>query len=141
VKSPRRLLVALTLTCGLVLGTLPPPAVAGSAEYGRAWRKDGVLRAGCHDYRFHYRVRPGNVQPGNDWAVEFFVVDRRGESVASAVKDSEIDPKRGTARFGLCRTSTVPGRFKIRGKLSVYDGYALVGEVWIKPARFRLRRP
>jgi hypothetical protein len=140
VNSPRRLLVALTLACALVLGALPPPAVAGSAEYGRAWRQDGVLRAGCHDYRFQYRVRPGNVQPGNDWAVEFFVVDRRGEGVASAVKDSEIDPKRGTARFGLCRTSTVPGRFKIRGKLSVYDGYALVDEVWIKPARFRLRR-
>ena len=139
--SPGRLLVALTLACGLVVGMLSPPTYAGSAEYGRAWRKDGVLRAGCHDYRFQYRVRPGNVQPGNDWSVEFFVVDRRGEGVASAVKDSEIDPKRGSARFGLCRTSTVPGRFKIRGKLSVYDGYALVDVVWIKPARFRLRRP
>jgi hypothetical protein len=34
----------------------------------------------------------------------------------------------------------VPGRFKIRGKLSVYDGWALVDVVWLKPGRFRLRR-
>ncbi|MGH3347602.1 MAG: hypothetical protein ACRDO4_11525 [Nocardioides sp.] len=136
----KNVLVALTLACGLVLGVLPPPAVAGSAEYGRTWRKDGVLRAGCHDYRFNYRVRPGNVQPGNDWAVEFFLIDRRGRGVASEVKDSEIDPRRGKGTFGLCPTSTVPGRFKIRGKLSVYDGWAPVEEVWIKPGRFRLRR-
>ncbi len=136
----KRLLVALTLACGLVLGTLPPPTFAGSAEYGRTWRKDGVLRAGCHDYRFHYRVRPGNVQPGNDWAVEFFLIDRRGRGVASDIKDSEIDPQRGKGTFGVCRRSTVPGWFKIRGKLSVYDGWALVDEVWIKPGRFRLGR-
>ena len=136
----KRLLAALTLACGLVLATLPPPTFAGSAEYGRTWRKDGVLHPGCHDYRFHYRVRPGNVQPGNDWAVEFFLVDRRGRGVASEIKDSEIDPKRGKGSFGVCRSSTVPGWFKIRGKLSVFDGWALVDEVWIKPGRFRLRR-
>ena len=68
-------------------------------------------------------------------------VDRRGRGVASDAKDSEIDPRRGRGRFGLCRDATVPGRFKIRGKLSVYDGWALVDVVWLKPGRFRLRRP
>jgi hypothetical protein len=113
---------------------------AGRAEYGRTWRKDGVLRGDCHEYGFRYRVRPGQVQPGNDWSAEFFLVDRRGRGVASDVKDSEIDPRRGRGRFGLCRDATVPGRFKIRGKLSVYDGWALVDVVWLKPGRFRLRR-
>ena len=137
----RRLLLALGLALGLLVTTLPAASVAGSSEYGRAWRKDGVLRAGCHDYRFRYHAKPGNVQPGNDWALELFLRDKRGEGIANVVKDSEIDPKRGTAEFAICKPSTVPGRFKIRGKLSVYDGYDLVDEVWIKPGHFRLRRP
>jgi hypothetical protein len=135
-----RALFALALACGFILVSLPAPTYAGSAEYGRTWRKDGVLRGDCHEYGFRYRVRPGQVQPGNDWSAEFFLVDRRGRGVASDVKDSEIDPRRGRGRFGLCRDATVPGRFKIRGKLSVYDGWALVDVVWLEPGRFRLRR-
>ncbi len=137
----RRLLLALGLAFGLLVTTLPAAAVAGSSEYGRTWRKDGVLRGGCHDYRFRYVAKPGNVHPGNDWALEMFLLDKRREGIANIVKDSEIDPKRGTGAFTICRPSTVPGRFKIRGKLSVYDGYDLVDEVWIKPGYFRLRRP
>ena len=52
----RRLLVALVVGCGLVAA----PATAWDADYGRVWRGDGVLKAGCRNYAFHYRVRPGN---------------------------------------------------------------------------------
>ena len=45
-----RLLTALVTALGLLVTTVPAGALAGSSEYGRAWRKDGVLRAGCHDY-------------------------------------------------------------------------------------------
>ena len=78
-----RALIALALACGLVLVSLPAPTYAGSAQYGRTWRKDGVLRGGCHEYRFQYRVRPGQVQPGNDWSAEFFL-DRPGEEATIA---------------------------------------------------------
>lgn len=136
----RRLLTALLLALGLVVTTLPTSALAGDSEYGRAFRKDGVLRAGCHTYVVRYVVRPGNVQPGSDWALELFLMDKRGQGVASDAKDSEFDPKRGKGNMNVCRATTVPGRFKIRGKLSVYDGYDLADEVWIKPGFFRLRR-
>jgi hypothetical protein len=121
-----RPLTAVVLACGLVTTTTPPPATAGSSEYGRVWRKDGTLRQGCHDYRFQYRVKPRAADPDNedDWAVEFFLVD----------------PRRGRGTFEICRQTTVPGRFTIRGKLSVYDDGHLVDEVRVQPGRFRLRR-
>jgi hypothetical protein len=135
-----RLVAALVMALGL--STLPAGAFAGSSEYGRAGRPDGVLRSGCRDYAFRYVAKPGNVQRGNnDWALELFLSDKRGKGIGSVTKDSEIDPKRGKGEFSICKAVTVPGRFKIRGKLSVYDGFDLVDTVWIKPGVFRLRRP
>jgi hypothetical protein len=58
-----RALFALALACGFILVSLPAPTYAGSAEYGRTWRKDGVLRGDCHEYGFRYRVRPGRYNP------------------------------------------------------------------------------
>ena len=147
--SLRRLLTALALALGLLVTTLPAPSMAGSSEYGRTWRKDGVLRAGCHDYRFQYRVKPGNVHPGEDWAAEFFLTNRRGKGLGTIIKDSAIDPKRGHGEYEICRNTTKPGRFKIRGKLSVDkpdDGNPLTPPEmdtvkWIKPGYFRLNLP
>ena len=135
-----RLVTALVMALGLLVTTMPASALAGSAEYGRAFRKDGVLRPGCQDYGFRYVAKPGQVQPGNDWSLELFLTDKRGDGVGSVLKDSEIDPRRGRGVYTLCRTTTLPGRFRIRGKLSVFDGYELVDKVWIKPGFFRLRR-
>ncbi len=91
--------------------------------------------------RFQYRVRPArvNIDSGDDWAVEFFLVDRRGRGLGAVAKDSGADPKRGSGSYTICRQTTSPGRFKIRGKLSVYEDGDLVDEVWVEPARFRLR--
>ena len=139
----RRLSTALLVAVGLVAASLPAPAVAGDADYGRTWRKDGTLRPGCHDYRFRYRVKPAAVLEGagDDWSAEFFLVDPRGQGLATVAKDSDIDPRRGHGTYRVCRETTRPGRFKIRGKLSVYDSGQLEDEVWIKVGRFRLRRP
>jgi len=148
----RRLLCAVGLALGLLVTSLPAPAIAGSSEYGRTWRQDGTLRAGCQDYAFKYRVKPGNVlQPRESWLFEAFLLDRKGKNVAHAAKDSSMDPKRGSGVFEFCGPSTVPGRFKIRGKLTVYpadDGIHIPGETsepgtvkWVKPGYFRLRRP
>lgn len=144
-----RLLTALVMALGLLVTAVPAPALAGSSEWGRTWRKDGALRSGCHPYKFQYRVKPGNVEPGGDWAFEAFLVDRKGTNVASAAKDASIDPKRGSGVFKFCRSTTVPGRFKIRGRLTVYppgDGVHIPGEPsdpgtvkWVKPGYFRLR--
>lgn len=136
-----RLLTALLLSLGVAVTTLPVSAVAGNPDFGRAWRADGQLRPGCEKYRFQYRVRPArvNIDSGDDWAVEFFLVDRRGSGLGAVAKDSGADPKRGTGSYTICRPTTSPGRFKIRGKLSVYEDGDLVDEVWVKPARFRLR--
>jgi hypothetical protein len=139
----RKLSTALLVAVGLVATSLPAPAVAGNADYGRTWRKDGALRSGCHDYRFNYRVRPAAVLDGanDDWAAEFFLVDPRGRGLGTVAKDSDVDPRRGRGSYRVCRETTRPGRFKIRGKLSVYDEGQLQDEVWIKVGRFRLRRP
>jgi hypothetical protein len=138
-----RVLATLTLGCGLLVA---PPAAAGDVENGRAWRDHGVLRAGCHHYRFRYRARPRH----HDWSLELFLRGPRGKQLGTVVRDSDIDPRRGRGRFEVCRNTTRPGRFTISGKLSVYgaeeDGFLLTESPeepdvrWIQPARFRLRR-
>lgn len=146
-----RLLIALVLGCALLVAA---PAASWEAEYGRVWRGDGVLKRGCEPYGFGYEVHPG---PSDvDWAAEFFLIgpDRDGsgrDQLGTVGKTSDAnDPRRGRGRFELCRAATRPGRFKIRGLLTITHrdtNSLLIGDQpaqekhWIKPARFRLRRP
>lgn len=128
-----------TMIAGALAGTLlvlgMPAATAGDPDFGRMWRDDGVLRKGCHDYKYQYRVKP----PKPDWALETFLVDPNKETIANGGFASEIDPKRGTGKFRFCRYNTTPGKFKIRGKLTYRDGYDQ-WVVWVKPGYFRLRK-
>ena len=128
-----------TVLAGLLTGTLlvlgTPAATAGDADFGRMWRKDGVLKAGCHNYKYHYRVKP----PKPDWALETFLVDPAKETIASGGVISDVDPKRGSETFRFCKYNTRPGKFKLRGKLTYRDGYDQ-WVVWVKPGFFRLRR-
>ena len=127
----RRLLVALALASGVLVAA---PASAWDAGFGRVWRGDAVLRAGCHSYGFDYRVRPR----GNDWGAEFFLVGPGREGLGTVNRLSGHARKRGGGKFDVCRTSTRPGRFRIRGKLTIVRGFD--NDVhWMKPARFRLR--
>ena len=124
---------ALTVAGLVAPGT--PVASAGDADYGRVWARDRALRDGCHNYGYHYRVRP----PTSDWALETFLRDRRGRSVASDALLAPHDKKRGRSVFRFCRYNTVPGRFTIRGKLTWKNGWD-THEKWIKRGHFRLHR-
>ncbi|QZY30319.1 hypothetical protein [Nocardioides coralli] len=137
-----RILVTLVLGSGLLVAA---PAAAWDADYGRVWRGDGVLEPGCHLYRFRYRVRPGN----DDWVAEFFLRGPGGEGLGTVAKDSDIHRKRGKGKYEVCHQSTRPGRFTIRGKLSIHgpdDHNPLTPPQgptvkWVKPAKFRLSAP
>jgi len=122
------------LLTGLMLAVGLPAASAGDPEFGRMWRDDGVLREGCHRYKYHYKVKP----PKPDWALETFLVDPTGETIASGGFISGNDPKRGTGKFRFCEYNTKPGRFKLRGKLTYREGFQQ-WVVWVKPKFFRLR--
>jgi hypothetical protein len=128
------LLTGVVTVAGLVVPGLPG-ATAGKADHGRVWARDRALRDGCHHYGYHYRVRP----PTSSWALETFLRDRRGRSVASDALLAPHDGKRGRSAFRLCRYNTVPGRFTIRAKLTWQDGWDSHA-TWIAPGRFRMHR-
>ena len=136
----RKLRLATSLLTGvLTIGGLVAPGVpvaqAGDADYGRAWARDRALRDGCHDYAYHYRVKP----PTSDWALETFLRDRRGKTIASDALIAPHDKLKARSTFRFCRYNTVPGRFKIRGKLTWKNGWD-THEKWIEPGHFRLHR-
>jgi hypothetical protein len=131
-----QLATVLTAVAALVGGGLSAPAAAGNPDLGRLWATDKVLKRGCHTYHYQYRV----TSSADEWALETFIKDRTGETIASNAKDSFIDPKRGSGSFRLCRANTRPGRFKVTGKLTRYDGYdQYVG--WVQRGVFRVRLP
>jgi hypothetical protein len=132
----KRLATVLAAAVALLGGGLAAPADAGNAQLGKLSSSDRVLRKGCHNYRYTYHVTSG----AEEWALETYLRDPTGETIASNTKDSMVDPKRGHATFRFCRYNTRPGRFKIKGKLTRYDGYdQKVG--WVKPGYFRVRLP
>ncbi len=136
----RSLLTALLcgplLSGALLYGELglASPAVA-RASYGHTGAPNGVLRAGCHGYRYHWRIHP----PTNDWLLETYLRGPGGKHLASGMFDSDSEHKRDHSAFRLCRYSTRPGRFTIRAKLTWYKGYAQ-RTVRLRPSHFRLHR-
>ncbi len=127
---------AAGVIAGALLAAGLPAATAGDADFGRLWRDDGVLRPTCHDYRYHYKVKP----PTDDWMLETFLVDPRRHTIASDGRIAGADPKKGVGTFRFCRYNTTYGKFKVRGKLTYRDGYDQ-RVTWIKPGFFRLRKP
>lgn len=140
----KRLVLALLTATALMLSTVPAPAQAYQQRFGRVWRGDGVLRAGCQPYTYHYVVRPH----APDWVLETFLVGPDGKGLGSDAVQKGPGARRGTRQFRICHNTTHPGRFEIRGKLtrtfevcSTPVSCTTVDKVvWIKPARFRLRR-
>jgi hypothetical protein len=129
-------LLAATVLAGLVALAGAPPAGAWTTRFGHVGAPDRVLRPGCHHYRYHYLVRPH----GHDWAAETFLVDPRGDGLASGLFDPDSDPKRGHGNFIICKASTRPGIFTIRMKVSIFKGPDPTVH-WVKKSHFRLRRP
>jgi hypothetical protein len=138
-----RLLLAVVSALTIVLTSTTLPASAYEKKYGHLWRHDGVLRAGCHHYRYHYALHPH----ADDWSLETFLVGPNHKGLGNDAFQKGDAPRRGHRQFKICRNTTQPGRFKIRGKLTrtqVSCSTPLTctstdDVVWIKPARFRLR--
>jgi hypothetical protein len=107
----------------------------GSA-YGSSAAERQTLRAGCHGYRFRYRVDA----PGDDWMAELTLVSPSGDALAShTFKQSAGDPRRATRRFRFCDVSTTPGRHTITMLVTAYD-YRDESRRRSEPTRFRLTR-
>ena len=75
--------------------------------------------------------------PEEDWNLETFLINPNKKPVGSGQMQFNSDPDRGPSTFRLCRNVTVPGRYKIRGKLTYGPDDTVV---WIKPGFFRLRK-
>lgn len=135
-----RVVAVSTLTVALL--ALLAPATAGTSRYGHVGAADRVLRPGCHHYRYHYAVR----SPSGDWLLETWLDDPRGRPRGSGDLAPGSDPSRGHGRFGICRSTVVPGRFTIRARLTWYTPGMLPVDPpvrhrrWFEPAHFRLRR-
>lgn len=137
--TPLVLLALLGLLLALALAPVPT-AQAGEgthrmAKFAKTFRGDGTLLEGCHNYRYGYRITPP--KDADTWALETFLTDRRGETIASSGILDGADPKRGKDRFRFCRENTVPGRFKLRGKFTYKVGFETFNG-WIDPTYFRL---
>ncbi|GAB3196946.1 hypothetical protein GCM10027062_07390 [Nocardioides hungaricus] len=135
------LLTAAPAAAGPPADPVPGQADGGPRErerrdLGGTSARDGVLRMGCHDYPYRYRLEIRT----DDWTLETFLVDRRGETIASGAYLAGPDRKRQRADFRFCRYNTVPGRFTIRAKLMWYTDSG-EHQAWLKPSHFRLRRP
>ncbi len=139
----RRVVLALLAVAALLLTTVQVPAQAYQEKFGRVWRADGVLHPGCRTYDYHYVVRPR----ADDWVLETFLSGPGGKQLGSDAVQKAAHNRRGTRDFKVCRATTHPGRFKIRGKLTrTFEVCATPVScttedkvVWIKPAHFRLR--
>jgi hypothetical protein len=133
---------AALLTAGLLAGSVTPAAAHTGAEkhdmaqYARTWAKDQVLRPGCRSYTYRYKVSPPSDQA---WGLETFLVGPGGDSVSSGALHSGSDRRKGRDTFEFCSTSTRPGKFKIRAKLTYYVGFT-AHDGWADRTRFRLRR-
>ncbi len=138
----RRTLSALVLGA-VVLVESAGTAAAWTTAYGHVNRPDGLLRAGCHRYRYHYLVEPGS----NDWILETWLHDPRGKPRGAGDFAPRTDPKNGYGTFGICRSTVVPGRFKITARLRWWTQPLLPIDppvehtAWFKPDYFRLTRP
>ncbi len=132
----RKALLAIVLALSLVGGATAAAEESRFKPWGTTDGKNAVLKFGCHNYKYIYKVTP----PTKEWTAEIFLDDPTGETLASAAFDNYVDPKRGKAFWRICKPSTEPGRFKIRMKVTAYTSSQDYRAAWTKPTFFRLRR-
>ena len=141
-RSGRRRVPAVTALAAVASLFVPAPAHAASTRFGHVRAPDGVLRADCHRYRYHYVVKPRSA----DWFLETWLHDPRGKPRGSGDFADGSDPRRGRATFGVCRSTIVAGRFTITARLRWYTPGPLPifpaqeHTRWFEPAHFRLSR-
>ena len=110
------------------------PTAADFADWGSFSVPRHKLRKGCHAYGYRYHVTP----PSPDWALEVFLTDRRGRGIGSEAVLSGAAQTSGKRSFTICHSSTVPGRFLLRGKLT-YSDYPDQHAGWITPKAFVMK--
>jgi hypothetical protein len=141
--SPGRRLLAGFVFAVLVALAAASTGWAWTTGFGHVTAPDRTLRAGCHDYRYHYVVKPRS----DDWLLETWLYDPRGRPRGAGDFAAGSDPKDGHGSFGICRSTVVPGRFTITARLRWYTPPALPTDQptqhtrWFKAAHFRLSRP
>lgn len=129
----------LATICGLMLAW--PLAAAGPVvaadPLGTAFARNQLLRHGCHEYPFSYRVNPP--ARTTTWSAEVFLIGPRGNKLGSAYFLSPADAERGKSAWRLCRPSITSGKYKMKMKVTFIDTYDTV-TARVKPTTFRLKR-
>jgi hypothetical protein len=125
-----------SLVAASVVGafTVSSPGLLAAGD-GTTSMPDQVLRKGCRAYTYSYRLTPTT----GDWQAEIFLLDPDRRRVSAGVLDSDAEPRSGRSTFWLCRGTTRYGVFKIRGRLTTYDGWEQTS-AWITPSYVRLHR-
>jgi hypothetical protein len=142
------LIASAPASTGSALSASSSPATASGGydednpkTWGATRAPNQVLRAGCHRYRYHYRIDVP------DWAAEIFLVNPNGRAIVNDIALEATEPSKGWRRWSteICRASTTYGRHKIRMKITWtpdaddptddnIDGF-------VKPSFFRFTRP
>ncbi len=130
--------LSLALPSGPAAAMKPDPleGLTVHPEWGSVTGTPGVLKKGCRTYTFSYSITP----PEGIWGLEVFISDPRQTSVAATAFLQGYDPESGSGKYKLCRYTTRYGRFTIRAKLSVDDGYGVITEGQLPADHFRLHR-
>jgi hypothetical protein len=128
------------VVCTLVAIGVPAKAVAADdvhPEWGSTSAPDAVLKRGCRNYTYSYRITP----PEGYWSLELFFTGPHGKRVGSAYFLYGGDPLADTENLRLCKRTTQPGRYTIKAFLSVEeeDGNQ-TEEGWLPQSTFRLHR-
>ena len=136
----RLLLVVLALT-GL-LATLPAAvpgsiatATAASSSWGTSSAPDQSIRQGCQAYRYGYRISA----PGDAWMAEIQLLSPRGRRLANVTVQSTAQRSTAQRTWRLCDENLRPGDYRIRMKITSYDGRETT-EQFATPSTFSLSR-
>lgn len=103
--------------------------------WGRTTSADHPMRAGCHRYGYRYAITP----PTDEWSAELFLTNSHGKRVGSAYYLTPQDAARGAGTWKLCRSTTGPGRYTIRMRIT-YDRFGVNYTGWARSTTFRMTR-
>ena len=129
----------LVIVLAVLSAFLGPTAPAQAAELNPAWgtvsAKSGKLKAGCRNYHWRYEVTPPEQ---GVWDLSVRIVAPDGKVAWFGYEYEGQSPTAGRETFRLCRSQSVPGRYKLKAVVS--NEYRNETEVYrLKTAKFRLR--
>lgn len=134
----RRLVVTTLLGGSLIGAGLTAPALAAT-DYGSLSAASTVIKPGCQDYSYSYRVNP---PPNMDWDLFVYVKDPNGTNVGGGLLESGADGTSGSVAYELCSAQTLPGTYTLHGVLDYTNyGQAAPTEVVLPDAHFTLSAP